>query len=207
MKILLCLIISLSVYLYGYAILPIQFHFRHYNIENGISANNISALLQDQKGYIWIGTENGLSRFDGNQFTFYQKNNPLYSNFHANSINTIFEANSNELWLGTDNGIFIYNQVKDTFTSFTKQTSDKTSITSWITHIIQDKAGNIWIATHKQGIFLYNAQTDKLTQFEVPQNNNIVIYILNDEQNNIWVSGPYQLCKLNKVNKIGRAHV
>lgn len=200
MKILLCLIISLSVYLYGYAILPIQFHFRHYNIENGISANNISALLQDQKGYIWIGTENGLSRFDGNQFTFYQKNNPLYSNFHANSINTIFEANSNELWLGTDNGIFIYNQVKDTFTSFTKQTSDKTSITSWITHIIQDKAGNIWIATHKQGIFLYNAQTDKLTQFEVPQNNNIVIYILNDEQNNIWVSGPYPLCKLNKVN-------
>lgn len=200
MKILLSLILSLSTYLYGYAILPTQFHFRHYNIENGISSNNISSILQDQKGFIWISTDNGLSRFDGNQFTFYQKSNPLYSNLHANSINTICETTDKELWLGTDNGVFIYNQVKDTFTPFVKQTSDKTSITSWITHIIQDKAGNIWIATHKQGIFLFNTQTDKLTQFEIPQNDNIVTRILNDEQNNIWLSGPYQLCKLNKVN-------
>lgn len=200
MKSFYCLIISLSIHLCGYAILPTQFHFRHYNIENGVSSNNISTLFQDQKGYIWIGTENGLNRFDGNQFTLYQKNNPLYSNFHANSINTICETTDKELWLGTDNGVFIYNQVKDTFTPFVKQTSDKTSITSWITHIIQDKAGNIWIATHKQGIFLFNTQTDKLTQFEIPQNDNIVIRILNDEQNNIWLSGPYQLCKLNKVN-------
>lgn len=200
MKSFYCLIISLSIHLCGYAILPTQFHFRHYNIENGVSSNNISTLFQDQKGYIWIGTENGLNRFDGNQFTLYQKNNPLYSNFHANSINTICETTDKELWLGTDNGVFIYNQVKDTFTPFVKQTSDKTSITSWITHIIQDKAGNIWIATHKQGIFLFNTQTDKLTQFEIPQNDNIVTRILNDEQNNIWLSGPYQLCKLNKVN-------
>lgn len=200
MKSFYCLIISLSIHLCGYAILPTQFHFRHYNIENGVSSNNISTLFQDQKGYIWIGTENGLNRFDGNQFTLYQKNNPLYSNFHANSINTICETTDKELWLGTDNGVFIYNQVKDTFTPFVKHTSDKTSITSWITHIIQDKAGNIWIATHKQGIFLFNTQTDKLTQFEIPQNDNIVTRILNDEQNNIWLSGPYQLCKLNKVN-------
>ena len=200
MKSFYCLIISLSIHLCGYAILPTQFHFRHYNIENGVSSNNISTLFQDQKGYIWIGTENGLNRFDGNQFTLYQKNNPLYSNFHANSINTICETTDKKLWLGTDNGVFIYNQVKDTFTPFVKQTSDKTSITSWITHIIQDKAGNIWIATHKQGIFLFNTQTDKLTQFEIPQNDNIVTRILNDEQNNIWLSGPYQLCKLNKVN-------
>lgn len=200
MKILLSLILSLSFYLCSYAILPMQFHFRHYNIENGISANNISALLQDQKGFIWIGTDYGLSRFDGNQFTFYQKTNPHYSNFHANSINTICETNSNELWLGTENGVFIYNQIKDIFTPFTKQTSDKIKIISLITHILQDKEGNIWIATNKQGLFLYNTQTDKLTQFEIPQNDNIVIRILNDEQNNIWLSGPYQLCKLNKVN-------
>ena len=200
MKSFYCLIISLSIHLCGYAILPTQFHFRHYNIENGVSSNNISTLFQDQKGYIWIGTENGLNRFDGNQFTLYQKNNPLYSNSHANSINTICETTDKKLWLGTDNGVFIYNQVKDTFTPFVKQTSDKTSITSWITHIIQDKAGNIWIATHKQGIFLFNTQTDKLTKLEIPQNDNIVIRILNAEQTNIWISGPYQLCKLKNVN-------
>ena len=85
MKSFYCLIISLSIHLCGYAILPTQFHFRHYNIENGVSSNNISTLFQDQKGYIWIGTENGLNRFDGNQFTLYQKSNPLYSNLPGRS--------------------------------------------------------------------------------------------------------------------------
>lgn len=73
MKSFYCLIISLSIHLCGYAILPTQFHFRHYNIENGVSSNNISTLFQDQKGYIWIGTENGLNRFDVTNLPFIKK--------------------------------------------------------------------------------------------------------------------------------------
>lgn len=177
MKFFYSLLTFLLIHAFGYAILPTQFHFRHYNIENGISSS-ISAILQDQKGYIWIGTDNGLSRFDGIQFTFYQKNNPLYPNFHASAIYTICETNTNELWIGTEDGVYIYNQIKDTFTHFDKKTNSNTSIHSWINYIIQDKEKNIWIATQKQGIFLYNIQTDKLTQFEIPQNDNIVIRIL-----------------------------
>lgn len=199
MKAFYCLIIYLSIHLCGYAILPTQFHFRHYNIENGILSNNISSILQDQKGFIWIGTDNGLSRFDGNQFTFYQKSNPLYSGLHANSINTICETNTNGLWIGTENGVYIYNQVQDTFTPFTKKTSNNIKISSWINYIIQDKEKNIWIATRKQGVFQYNTQTGKLIQYEIPENSNIIIRLLNDEQNNIWASGPYHLCRLNKV--------
>lgn len=200
MRTLYCLFIFLSIGLWGNAALPTHFQFRHYNIENGVSSNGISSILQDQKGYIWLGTENGLSRFDGNQFVFYQKNNPLYPDFHASSINAICETNTNELWLGTENGVYIYNQVKDTFTPFLEKTSNDTGITSWITHIIQDKEKNIWIATRKQGIFQYNVHTNRLIQYEVPQNDNIIIRILNDTQNNIWVSGPFRLCRLNKVS-------
>lgn len=200
MKILYCIFIFLMNCLWGYANLPTHFQFRHYNIENGVSSNNISAILQDSKGYIWLGTDNGLSRFDGNQFTFYQKNNKLYANLHASSINTICETKVNELWLGTENGVYIYNPIKDAFTAFSSQTNEHTCITSWVTHIIQDKEENIWIATHNQGIFQYNISTHKLTQYEIPQNNNTAIRILNDKQNNIWVSGPYRLCRLNKVN-------
>lgn len=200
MRTLICLLIFLSVGLWGNAALPTHFQFRHYNIENGVSSNGIASILQDQKGYIWLGTDNGLSRFDGNQFVFYQKNNPLYPDFHASSINTLCETSTNELWLGTENGVYIYNPVKDTFTAFSSQTNAHTRITSWVMHIIQDKEGNIWIATRNQGIFQYNVSSHKLIQYEIPQNNNIAIRILNDKQNNIWVSGPYQLCRLNKVN-------
>lgn len=58
----------------------------------------------------------------------------------------------------------------------------------------------MWIATRKQGIFLYNTQTKKLVQYEVPCNDNNVVYILNDSQNNIWISGLHHLCLLNKAN-------
>lgn len=200
MRTLYCLLFLLSYSLLGYTALPTHFQFRHYNIENGVSSNGIASILQDQKGYIWLGTDNGLSRFDGNQFVFYQKNNPLYPDFHANSINAICETNTNELWLGTENGVYIYNQVKDTFTPFLEKTSNDTGISSWITHIIQDKEKNIWIATRKQGVFQYNTQTHKLIQYEIPQNDNTIIRILNDAQNNIWLSGPYQLCRLNKAH-------
>lgn len=200
MRTLYCLLLLLSYSLLGYAALPTHFQFRHYNIENGVSSNGISTILQDQKGYIWLGTDNGLSRFDGNQFVFYQKDNPLYPDFHASSINAICETNTNELWIGTENGVYIYNQVKDTFTPFLAKTSNNTGISSWITHIIQDKEKNIWIATNKQGVFQYSTQTRKLMQYEIPQNDNIIIRILNDAQNNIWVSGPYQLCRLNKAH-------
>lgn len=200
MRTLYCLLIFLASCLWGHANSSLQFQFRHYNIENGVSSNNIADILQDSKGYIWLGTDNGLSRFDGNQFTFYQKSYKLYSNFHASTINTICETKTNELWLGTENGVYIYNPVKDTFTAFSSQTNAHTRITSWVMHIIQDKEGNIWIATRNQGIFQYNVSSHKLIQYEIPQNNNIAIRILNDKQNNIWVSGPYQLCRLNKVN-------
>lgn len=202
MKVFYCLLIFLSVNLLGYATLPTHFQFRHYNIENGVPSNCIAAIQQDQKGYIWVGTDNGLSRFDGNQFTFYQKKCSHYSNFHISSINTICETNTNELWLGTENGVYIYNQIKDTFTPLTQKANNHKAITSWITHIIQDKEKNIWIATRKQGIFQYNIHTQKMTQYDIPQNDNIIIRILNDKQNNIWVSGPYQLCRLNKANNV-----
>lgn len=200
MRVVYVLLFFLSAHLWGYANLPTHFQFRHYNIENGVSSNNISAILQDSKGYIWLGTDNGLSKFDGNQFTFYQKNDKLYSNFHASSINTIYETSTNELWLGTENGVYIYNLIKDTFTAFAKATNENVSITSWVTHIIQDKEHNIWIATQQQGVFQYNVSSHKLTQYEIPQNNNTAVRILNDRLNNIWVSGPYQLCRLNKAN-------
>lgn len=198
MKPLFCLLVYLSNFLFGYAILPTQFNFRHYNIESGISSNNISSIFQDQKGFIWIGTSYGLSRFDGNQFTIYKKNNPFYSNLHANSINTICETNNNELWIGTENGVYIYNQVQDTFIPFIKKANNNIEIRSRINYIIQDKEKNIWIATRKQGVFQYNTQTGKLIQYEIPENGNIIIRLLNDEQNNIWASGPYHLCRLNK---------
>lgn len=199
MRILTSLIVIFIALFEGHAISPMQLHFRHYNIENGTSSNGISSILQDSKGYIWLGTDNGLNRFDGTEFTFYQKKNPRYDNFQSTMITTLCEANQNELWLGTENGIYIYHQEKDYFTPFLVETKQGTSIHSWINYIIQDKENNIWIATEKQGIFQYNTQSNKLVQFDIPQSNGNLLRILSDQQNNIWASGMNNIYRLNKV--------
>ena len=183
----------------GHASLPEQFHFRHYSIENGISSNGIAAILQDSKGYIWFGTDNGLNRFDGTQFKFYQKSDPLYQNFQFNTICTLCEAKENEIWVGTECGIYIYDQKKDKFTLFEQETHQKVKIDSWVNYIIPDKENNIWIATQRQGVFQYNPHSNKLIQFDIPQGNGNIVRILSDEQNNIWATGMNNLYRLNKV--------
>ena len=72
-KKLFCLWMLCNVCLFGAAAdaLPSLFQFRHYNIENGMSSNTVYDILQDAEGYIWIGTDNGLNRFDGIEFTFF----------------------------------------------------------------------------------------------------------------------------------------
>ena len=199
MRIFICVVLFLVTTLEGFAILPTRFQFRHYNIENGVPSNSISSIIQDSKGYIWFGTDNGISRFDGTQFFFYQKKNPRYQNFQISNINTLCEVNDTEIWIGTENGVYIYHQQEDVFTRFNVQTNDEISINSWINHIACDKDKNIWIATLQQEIFQYNMQSGKLMQFDIPLGHGNILRILNDKQNNIWATSLSNLYRLNKV--------
>jgi len=64
-----------------------EFYFRHYQVENGLSHNTVMCSLQDEKGFIWLGTKDGLNRFDGNAFKVFTHNEE-----NNNSIGTIIFA-------------------------------------------------------------------------------------------------------------------
>lgn len=199
MKIIICILLFLLTAQEGKALLPTRFHFRHYNIENGIPSNGISDIIQDSKGFIWIGTDNGLSRFDGTQFRFYEKKNPRYQNFQTSNITSICEVNDAEIWIGTEAGIYIYRQEEDIFTRFDVPTHKGTPIREWINYIVCDKEKNIWIATQDKKVFQYNMPSGKLHQIDTPPGSGNILKILNDRQNNIWASGLNNLYRLNKV--------
>ena len=112
--------------------LPTQFQFRHYNIENGMSSNSVTDIIQDRKGYIWMATDGGLNCFDGISFTFYQKGNPHYPTLQTNIIHTLCEAGEDTLWLGTDIGIYIYNMKENRIARFDRTTENGTSVLSYI---------------------------------------------------------------------------
>ena len=171
---------------------PTKFQVRHYNIENGISSNGITSLLQDSQNYIWIGTDNGLNRFDGKQFKYYAINNEI------KSIYSLCEVINGEIWIGTEHGIYIYNSEKNNFTFFSAQTIHGNQIRNQVNHIITDKGNNIWIATQKEGIFLYSIMSKKLIHYKTMYDSPSIIRLLTDHHNNIWATSLKNLYRLNK---------
>jgi signal transduction histidine kinase/DNA-binding response OmpR family regulator/ligand-binding sensor domain-containing protein len=115
----LILLLSLTIhfqFLYGYENSGVQ-HEQIGN-NNGLSNSAVTITYEDSKGYIWLGTWDGLNRYDGTEI-FVFKPNPLKSGFISNNIiRNIFEDSSKNLWVVTENGINRYNYSDDSFESY-----------------------------------------------------------------------------------------
>lgn len=135
---------------------------RRLNVENGLSYNTATCCLQDSYGFIWIGTENGLNRYDGCNNRIYRSSNHKHSLGNSH-IKTLAELDQ-ELWVGTENGIYIYRHASDDFSHFDITTQFGVIISSEIRKIVKTHNGLMWIATIGQGLFIYNPQTNTMKQ-------------------------------------------
>src|SRR5205809_5259636 len=106
---LLILFVSPANYLSAQA-LNLQYNFKQLNVQNGLAQNIVYHFLQDSRGYIWVGTQNGLAMFDGVTATSFihdeQKSNSLASNF----ITRILEDTAHQIWIGNEKGIDLFNR-------------------------------------------------------------------------------------------------
>ena len=171
-----------------------QFRFRHYNVENGLSSNTIQSIFQDSKGFIWIGTNDGLNRFDTYKFKIYRQITGDTTSLGNNSIQAIYEDENERIWIGTDAGIFIYSHKFDKFEPFRLVINGIDNSKTPCFSITGDKYGNIWMATFGQGLFKYDTKQEKLYQYRNSLNNNKSInsnYIsdlLIDSKERLWAS-------------------
>lgn len=178
--------------------LPSLFQFRHYNIENGMSSNTVYDILQDAEGYIWIGTDNGLNRFDGIEFTFYQKESTSSPEFLTNTISCLCER-GDSLWLGTDCGVYIFERKPERIIPFRPVAADSLSpIRSWVTKIVCDPQGNVWIATRSQGVFRYAANGEQLAHYPMREDDGNIFYLLCDKKGELWASTWARLYRFDK---------
>ena len=177
-----------------------DFRFRHFTVENGLSSNTVRAILQDKHGYIWMGTDEGLNRYDGTGVRNYQHNVNAGYGLGCSYISSLHEG-SDQLWVGTGEGLYIYSYATGSFSYFDKETAMNIRIVTTVNDIKEDRDGNLWIATSGQGVFRFNRQTDKLEQYEFAASVGFIPGICVDHENWIWAvtnQGDSHVYKLNK---------
>ena len=138
-----------------------QIHFERFSVDNGLSHNSIRSLAQDSTGYIWIGTEYGLNRYNGYDFKQYL-HVPEDSTSISFPIVTALHVTANgTLWVGTGRGICVYNPRRDCFERLPVLAEGKALPRLTIHMITSDKEGNVWAASG-QGLVCFNAERPSL---------------------------------------------
>lgn len=140
-------------------------HTRNYTVANGLSSNHVFGIIQDAYGFIWIGTNNGLCRFDGRDFRCYTHSEKDHASISSNNIRRLMLDSRDRIWISLDNGVDIYDTATDKFSHLDARTADGLTVKGQVIEIIEDNDGEIWIATVNSGIFRYNPETGVLTSY------------------------------------------
>ena len=154
-----------------------SYSFRAYNVEAGVPHNSAPNVLQTRDGYLWVGTETGLARFDGIRFTTYRSDNtPGLPN---NWIRFLFEDNAGSLWVGTAHGLTRYRDGKFECVGLLNQA---------IVNLAEDQTGRIWIGTFSGELWDYERGhlSSHDADFELPGGPRIASLFV-DATGRLWV--------------------
>lgn len=135
--------------------------FYHYGLEEGLSQESVQTMIKDSDGFLWLGTQDGLNRFDGDSFTIYKNSKEDASSIIDNYINVLLEHNNKTIWIGTaTNGICYYNPELNTFKKVGKKRLNCTGI-------VQDKKGTIYATYLDSGLSVFSLKKDTIEEYDV----------------------------------------
>jgi signal transduction histidine kinase/ligand-binding sensor domain-containing protein/DNA-binding response OmpR family regulator len=161
--------------------------FERYTSQNGLPDDRIRALHQDEKGFLWIGTMNGLSRYDGYAFkNFYKKEKE--QGLAGNWSHAIAEDKSQSLWVGTIDGLTHFDYNKQTFTQYKHKPNDLNSLpTNRISSLLFDNFGKLWIGTQK-GLVSLDTKTNTFKSYAQASLNAPIGCLAPSHDDCIWVA-------------------
>lgn len=169
-----------------------QYNFTNYSINGGLSQSVVNCLLQDSKGYIWIGTQNGLNRFNGESFDVYSYSPADSFSISNNWIYAIAEDSSGNIWVGTKGGLNKYLRNENRFRRITYQTGYAFDVAQYTYDILCLKNGNVIINTPPL-VSIYDPVKESFSHFQSKLEydgavKDVKIPILEDVDGKIWIA-------------------
>ncbi len=159
--------------------------FQHLSIEHGLSQITVHSILEDNKGFLWFGTEDGLNRYDGYEFVVYRNNPNDPNSISDNFVWSIFEDSEKNIWVGTNNGGL--NKYDYSTNSFTTYLNNSKSGENNIRVIYEDSKQNLWVGSNSAGIFKLDRNNNKFIKALENLNNFSIRAISEDSYNTLWI--------------------
>jgi signal transduction histidine kinase/ligand-binding sensor domain-containing protein/DNA-binding response OmpR family regulator len=128
--------------------------FTHLTIEDGLSQNTVRALLQDERGFLWVGTKDGLNRYDGYGFVVFRHDPFDERTLSSGYVTALLEDRAGRLWVGTNaGGLNLLDTATGVVSRFAQQVGQQ------VTALAEDAAGDLWIGTGGAGLYRLRVAT------------------------------------------------
>jgi ligand-binding sensor domain-containing protein/signal transduction histidine kinase len=158
-------------------------YFRRYEVEHGLTNNNVTCSAIDKSGFMWFGTRDGLNRFDGYTFKTF-RNDPKDSSTIGNNSILSVEATGDMLLVGTEKGLYLYDPFKNIF-RLVPSTGEH-----FVLHISSDGKNNIWAIVNRK-LLNYNLASGKSKWYltdKIRAGN-----LCTDDEGRLWTTSSGQL--------------
>ncbi len=164
--------------------------FDKLSIEDGLTSSRANVIIQDEKGFIWFGTWNGLNRYDGYSCEVFQPNYHDSTALSNREVSALLEDHNGNIWIGTTSGLNCLNPATNKLRRYNFQNR--------IISLFEDKEYQIWIGTWNGGLFKLDSASGDTENFF---STDIVSDIHEDIQGNFWVSTYYGLISFDRSTK------
>lgn len=171
-----------------------EIKFERISVQHGLSQSAVTCMIQDKQGFLWIGTQDGLNRYDGYKFTVFKKNPHDKNSISNNYITCLFEDRDGYLWAGTSGGgLSRYDNRTNRFVNFMHQESNPSSISiNQIRSVLEDSKNNFWVGTSTGGLNRFMKFENEFIHYECNPDDpdciksNSIRCIFEDSRKNLW---------------------
>lgn len=141
-----------------------RIHSDNFNVHHGLSQSSVTCFMKDNRGFLWIGTQDGLNRFDGYEFKTFKHSSSDTNSLSHNYINDIIESEDGYFWIATNYGLNRYNPINGNFEVFLADSSRDGIPENPVFNLYQDDRGFIWIKTMNY-ITRYSPESGEFSKF------------------------------------------